>query len=565
MSERGQVNFVITAKDAASKPIGHINRSLGGLSKTSLAVSKTSVALGSAMGTMIGGVGLKAFDALASTMAGAFSELVDADKLLLRTKNVLKTTGNAANVTADKIAGMADRLEKTTGVEAEAIQNGENLLLTFTNLRNAAGKGNNVFDQTTTLMVDMASALGTDTSTAAMQLGKALNDPIRGVTALRRAGVSFSESQLKTIKRLQKSGDVLGAQKVILREVRKEFGGAGKAAGQSFAGQMSILSNTIEDLAKEVLKPLLPIIVDVGKYLRTDVLPVVSELIGRFTALGGKSGPLVADVMKVLRDVIAAVLPVVQKLAASVGPTLGRLLSALGTGLLPTLIGAFKKMLPIVGTVANFLTGVLVPALMRIVAGVVVNVLPVFQRLVAFFSERVIPAVSSLISWLGEQLTPIINKAADLITTKFLPVWSRVAGFIVDNILPAIADLVGWLWGDGKGPLAIAVGNITTFFGFFLDYLGWVFDMVTKVLDAMDEVGKFLGIGGGKVTGPTLNVATVPAAPAATGYRDGGMATLTNTTNIRVDLDGRQVGNAVSRYVGSAALADGGSRTNGAR
>ena len=92
----------------------------------------------------------------------------------------------------------------------------ENLLLTFTNVRNEAGKGNDIFNQTVRLGTDMSVALGVDAKAAAMQLGKALNDPINGVTRLTRAGVTFTEQQKKQIKALQESGDILGAQKVIL-------------------------------------------------------------------------------------------------------------------------------------------------------------------------------------------------------------------------------------------------------------------------------------------------------------------------------------------------------------
>jgi phage-related minor tail protein len=65
-------------------------------------------------------------------------------------------------------------------------------------------------------MTDMSVALGTDASGSAIQLGKALNDPIKGVAALQKVGVSFTESQKEQIKTLVETGDTLGAQKIIL-------------------------------------------------------------------------------------------------------------------------------------------------------------------------------------------------------------------------------------------------------------------------------------------------------------------------------------------------------------
>jgi hypothetical protein len=57
----------------------------------------------------------------------------------------------------------------------------------------------------------------------AIQLGKALNDPIAGISALSRVGVTFTEEQKATIESMVKMGDVAGAQKLILAELAREF------------------------------------------------------------------------------------------------------------------------------------------------------------------------------------------------------------------------------------------------------------------------------------------------------------------------------------------------------
>ena len=46
----------------------------------------------------------------------------------------------------------------------------------------------------------MSQALGTDAASSAIQLGKALDNPTLGLTALRRVGVSFSDVQVAQIK-----------------------------------------------------------------------------------------------------------------------------------------------------------------------------------------------------------------------------------------------------------------------------------------------------------------------------------------------------------------------------
>ena len=125
---------------------------------------------------------------------------------MAQTNAVLKSTGGAANVTAKEVSSLAESLMQKSGVDDEAIASGENLLLTFTNIRNEAGKGNDIFNQATGVMLDMSVALGQDMKTSAIQVGKALNDPIKGMTALQRVGVSLHRRPEEDDQRMQESG-----------------------------------------------------------------------------------------------------------------------------------------------------------------------------------------------------------------------------------------------------------------------------------------------------------------------------------------------------------------------
>ena len=131
-----------------------------------------------------------------------------------------------------------------SGVDDEVIQSGENVLLTFKNIHNEVGKGNDIFNQATKATLDFSVAMGKDLPSAAIMVGKALNDPIKGLTALGRAGVQFTKSQVAMIKKMVKAGDVAGAQKLILRELEDQFGGSAKAAGETLAGRISNCPST---------------------------------------------------------------------------------------------------------------------------------------------------------------------------------------------------------------------------------------------------------------------------------------------------------------------------------
>src|SRR5262245_45485266 len=170
--------------------------------------------------TMVGGLA-----AIGAAAAVSFKQFEDAQKVTAQTGAVLESTGHAANVTAKDVQNLATALMNKTASEDETIRSGENLHLTFRNIRNEVGARNDIFNQATVAITDMSVAMGQDMKSSAIQLGKALNDPITGMTALRRVGVQFTEEQTKQIEQFVKHNNLLGAQKVILEELSAEFGG----------------------------------------------------------------------------------------------------------------------------------------------------------------------------------------------------------------------------------------------------------------------------------------------------------------------------------------------------
>ena len=114
----------------------------------------------------------------------------------------LASTGGVSRQTSEGLQAMAARLQEITTHGDEAILAMQAVLLTFTNIRGAR------FEQATTAILNMASALGTDLKSAALQVGKAFNDPVRGVSALAKAGIQFTDQQRAQIRAMVEAGDV---------------------------------------------------------------------------------------------------------------------------------------------------------------------------------------------------------------------------------------------------------------------------------------------------------------------------------------------------------------------
>jgi hypothetical protein len=168
------------------------------------------------------------------------------------------------------------RSPNTAGIDDEAIASAENMLLTFTNVRNEVGKGNDVFDQATKAATDMSVALGTDVTGAAKTLGIALNDPVKGMSKLQKAGVTFTQQQKDQVAAMVANNNTMGAQKVILAELSKEFGGS--AAAQATASDK--MKVALGNLEEEVGQALLPVIEGLANFLTDDVIPAFSAVVG---------------------------------------------------------------------------------------------------------------------------------------------------------------------------------------------------------------------------------------------------------------------------------------------
>lgn len=241
--------------ETAAKSFDKHSKSATNASDANDKARKSFTGVGSAAGLAAVGIG-----AVAAAWIGSTAQaLVEVERLRAQTNTVL-TSMRVAWTDTDHIVAYAEKIEALSGIEMEQVQAGQNLLLTYGNITNQVGKGNDIFDQATTLMTDLSVATGKDMSGAATLLGKSLNDPISGLGALTKVGVQFTDQQKKTIKSLVESGDVMGAQKIILAELTKQFGGSAKAFGETTAGQVLKLQNEFGNLSEELLADLLPAI-----------------------------------------------------------------------------------------------------------------------------------------------------------------------------------------------------------------------------------------------------------------------------------------------------------------
>jgi hypothetical protein len=201
---------------------------------------------------LFGGVGLIAGVKL------LYTEAREATRASAATDAALKSTGASAWISRRQIEAQATSLSDMAAIDDEVIQKSGNMLLTFRDIRNEAGRGNKIFDRTQRAALDLAAGFtaagkAMSPTDAALQLGKALNDPAKGMKRLQRIGVAFTKHQENAVAKFMKMGDRVKAQKVILTEINKEFGGQAKSQADPVKRMGEIWHNVAETLGKELL------------------------------------------------------------------------------------------------------------------------------------------------------------------------------------------------------------------------------------------------------------------------------------------------------------------------
>ena len=435
---------------------GALNEAEGKLGKFGGAMGNIMKAGALAGGAAVIGFGVKAVQAFA-----------EAEQVAAQTAAVLKSTGGVAKVSAKDVDTLASSLSKMSGVDDEAIASGQNLLLTFTKVRNETGKGNDIFNQATKAALNMSVAMGTDMTSASMLMGKALNDPIKGMTALTRSGVSFTEAQKDQVKAMVASGDTMGAQKLILKEMETQFGGSAKAAGETFSGQLNKLKVTIGNFMEDAGAKLVPILMKVGDWLGKKIPEAIEFLRPTFdlivTGVKGfvlalKDGDVTSDgfvgVMETIGDALRRAIPVIKDIVTNGfkllsnwwehwGPTIVSLaktvwegfqtLARIATEVVTTVIDHWKKIEPIIKAVAAVVLTVLIPQ--WVAAGVAATV----------------NAAKQVVAWVTTQVAAV--KASVIHTIE---IGKMIAGWVRAGVqagINAAVVVAGWL---ATGAAAIA-------------------------------------------------------------------------------------------------------------
>jgi molybdenum-dependent DNA-binding transcriptional regulator ModE len=258
-----------TTQTEMTKAEGAINGFGENLQKTALLGAASLVALGGAL-------------KLENFAKGAVDQAVQLDRATAALNAQLLEVGAQAGVTSAGIDVLANSIQASDAIYAGNVKQAAALLLTFREVRNEAGAGNDVFNKTLSVAGSLSNVFGRDLTTVTLQLGRALENPLTGMQALQRSGVTLSQELRTQIRHMAASGDLMGAQKALLGELSSRYTEAGEKIAKADPFQQ--LSVSMAQFKNEIGHDLLPAVTDFVHILQA-MLETLGEIPGPLRAV----------------------------------------------------------------------------------------------------------------------------------------------------------------------------------------------------------------------------------------------------------------------------------------
>lgn len=367
----------------------------------------------------------------------------------------LTSTGGVSGRTADQLKQTAQQLENiSTFDKSDILKDVTANLLRFGNISGST------FDRAEKAIVNMAARNG-DLAGSTLKVGRALNDPIKGITALTRAGIQFTTAEKDQIKQLVQNHQGFEAQNLILEKLEEKFNGA--AAAARAASPTAALNQAWRDLKETigeiVLKdsqPLIDFLTTVVKRFQ-DLTPAMQSNVVKWGAIAAAAGPLVVVLGSVVK-----VIGTLAEGAAALGAFIAEIDFApllLGLGAVTAPMIAIGAALVAVGVFIYEFRDKFLAAIDEIWKEAQTVLGPAFQKLL----DSLAYAWSKLVEWLTA-------------------LWQGPLGQFFRSFMDALASLA-------SSVLAVVGKYIIDVLAGFLDFLA---KSVTFIVDNLDLVIKFL-------------------------------------------------------------------------
>ena len=388
------VEYIVRLKDEMSSSISNLTKHTEHLNKTVEHTQNVVHELRNVFFELFAAEKVIEFIGEAST---AFAENREASGQLAAT---LKSTHNAMALTTEALEAQSKALAKHSMYEDDAIVRTQALLGTFTNIKGE------IFTNAMPAIVDISAKLKQDLSSSAIQVGKALQDPIAGISALHRVGVNFSEGQKAVIKSLVETGQIAKAQQLIIQELNTEFAGSAEAtrnAATPFERMKHDIRPIIEEIGGVIVK------------VQEKIMPIFEAGMGFIEKLLTNS--------KII-NAFDKIYDSVSKWFTFLSSKMEGLFKGFG-GFMPTLEKVIAFIADLFSTIEETMEGIY-----NALEPIIKIVMDVFKIIFEYVMKH-LPAIQGMFAFLGKTLTIVAN----------------VLSFVLKPILWAVKEIIqGIIW-----------------------------------------------------------------------------------------------------------------------
>lgn len=389
-----------------------------------------------------------------------------------RIEQIAKSTqvfGAETEQVTSRLIALAEANEIRLATDAEVIKGVQGQLLSFKQLSSSADEAGGAFDRATMAAFDMAAAGFGSAESNATALGKALEDPIKGISALARTGTVFTDEQKEQIRVLQESGNLIGAQELILNELESQYGGVAAATADA-SDQLALAADNIKE---SFGAQLLPVFAELAEGL----IPVFDEISTVAGETMAELAPILMDIVEAIPSLVSSLVPLIPIIGEVAG-----IFFELVEMILPYVVQFLEMLLPVIAdlmpVIGDLMSTALVP-IMEIFFLLIEALMPIVEALLPVLADMIV-LLAPIVVTLVEALMPLVM--------ELLPLFIGAIEFLTP-ILEVIAEIIGVLLVTAIGWFVEAIAGVTETIGifstFFEDTFGGVKEFFYGIINSM--------------------------------------------------------------------------------
>jgi phage-related protein len=422
--------------------------------------------------------------------------------------NSMGLFGDQTDAVTKRLKDFADANELAFAIDENSIMQIQATLLTFGEVAKTADEAGGAFDRATVAAIDLAAAGFGSAETNAIQLGKALNDPIKGLTALTRSGVTFTDAEKDLIKTMVQSGNVLGAQEMILAAIEQQVGGTAKATADASA-QMALAFGEVKESVGQAILPafqavtaaLMPLIEillpKIKDFLERNLTPALmgaadafSDFVGRIVA-GESVGDIFTGMFSSITEWFTG-----GGLAAAF-ERMSEIRNNLIDAILAALPGILEGLVALLPSIVGFMTGTLLPQMVSSVTLIITSIAQLLPQIIPQIVNALVQVAPTIIKAIADLLPQIVTTIVGMLptllstgVTLFLSLVNAVLAILPD-LLKAIVGMLPEIVRSVIGMLpAIITAGIELFNGLIKAVIDVLPDLIKQILAMLPVILK---------------------------------------------------------------------------